>query len=34
MDYTWYISGIYGQLGDYMLPIPPSTFEPETSVDL
>ena len=22
-DYKWYISGIYCQLGDYMLPIPP-----------
>ena len=31
-DYKWYISGIYCQLGDYMLP---TTFlgEPETTID-
>ena len=28
-----YISGIYCQLGDYMLPIPPFTFEPEKSIE-
>ena len=26
------LPGIYCQLGDYMLPIPPFTFEPEKSV--
>ena len=28
------ISGIYCQLGDYMLPIPPFTFEPENPLSL
>ena len=35
-DYKWYISGIYCQLGDYMVPIPPIKGllrEPGNSID-
>ena len=33
-DYKWYISGIYCQLGDYMVPIPPIKGTRFHSIDL